>query len=179
MKSKKDKLKQSLPELYQKFTGREIAKQFNCSLSLVRQTIKEMGLQLGKDRAKKVTEVFDRKKGVRYYYDKRGYRFVKVSGKREREEHRVVIEEHIKRKLKTNETVHHIDGDKLNNNLDNLLLCGNNQHSKIHANLEKVAYSLIKIGVIKFDRNTQEYYVEKKFIDLWNYFIVGSGDKLS
>jgi ssDNA-binding Zn-finger/Zn-ribbon topoisomerase 1 len=47
-------------------------------------------------------------------------------------EHRYVYEKHIKRLLKNNEIVHHIDGNKLNNNIENLELCLNSTHTKHH-----------------------------------------------
>ena len=49
-------------------------------------------------------------------------------------EHRLIIEKYIGRILEPHETVHHIDGDKLNNQIENLMLCETeNQHNSIHA----------------------------------------------
>lgn len=48
--------------------------------------------------------------------------------------HRRLMEEHIGRKLKPNEVVHHIDGNKLNNDLSNLKLMTRREHIEIHRN---------------------------------------------
>jgi hypothetical protein len=46
---------------------------------------------------------------------------------------RYVMEQHLKRKLKTEEIVHHIDGNPLNNEITNLYLCKNiAEHRRIH-----------------------------------------------
>ena len=47
-------------------------------------------------------------------------------------EHRFVIEEHFGRKLKTNEHVHHINGDKTDNRLKNLVVMTPKAHMFIH-----------------------------------------------
>lgn len=47
-------------------------------------------------------------------------------------EHIYVMSNHIGRKLKKNECVHHIDRDRTNNSLDNLLLMTNSEHAKLH-----------------------------------------------
>lgn len=49
-------------------------------------------------------------------------------------EHRHVMEEHIGRKLRTDEAVHHIDWDKTNNNIKNLQLMSRSEHARMHAN---------------------------------------------
>ena len=70
-------------------------------------------------------------------------------------------EEKLGRKLKENEMVHHIDGNKLNNNPNNLYVCKDrNEHQQIHSDLEKVAFQLIKKGIIKFDHQAGTYYIE-------------------
>ena len=44
-------------------------------------------------------------------------------------EHNLVMSKYIKRPLLKTETVHHLDGNKLNNNIENLLLLSNGQNS--------------------------------------------------
>ena len=60
------------------------------------------------------------------------YKAVKRNG-RKQDEHRLVMEEHLGRKLKPQEVVHHIDGDKSNNKLSNLALFPTKSaHTKYH-----------------------------------------------
>lgn len=49
------------------------------------------------------------------------YRMIRINGNQIRE-HRYIMAQHLNRKLKRRETVHHIDGNGLNNSLDNLHL---------------------------------------------------------
>ena len=43
--------------------------------------------------------------------------------------HRYIMEEHLQRKLKRFEIVHHIDKNKFNNNISNLLITTTEEHS--------------------------------------------------
>lgn len=74
--------------------------------------------------------------------------------------HREKIEQKIGRKLLSSEIVHHIDGNKSNDDIGNLYLCKNNSaHRKTHNSLENVAYQLVQNGTIKFNNETGEYYL--------------------
>ncbi len=50
-------------------------------------------------------------------------------------EHRAVMALHLGRPLDISESVHHIDGNKSNNDIANLQLYGQNEHSQLHADL--------------------------------------------
>ena len=59
------------------------------------------------------------------------YKAKRVNGKKV-DEHRFIMEQLIGRKLKRTEVVHHIDGDKSNNNINNLQLMTLSEHTRIH-----------------------------------------------
>ena len=57
------------------------------------------------------------------------------TGKNGQGEHRKVYESYIGRKLESHEIVHHIDFNKINNNIENLWLYGSqSEHTKQHCN---------------------------------------------
>ena len=69
------------------------------------------------------------------------------------------MQEYLKRPLSKSEGVHHIDGNKENDNIENLYLYnGHLKHVKMHNQLEKIAYELIQKGIIKFKEG--EYFYE-------------------
>jgi len=65
-----------------------------------------------------------------YYLNKEGY---KIIGKRTRL-HRKIVENFIGRELMEEEIIHHIDGDKQNNNIENLKIVSRKEHIEIHRN---------------------------------------------
>ncbi len=64
----------------------------------------------------------------------------------------------IKRVLEKNEFIHHIDGDKENNKLENLVLCkGSPEHMRIHTAMEIFVEKLIREGKVYYDREKVEF----------------------
>jgi hypothetical protein len=66
-----------------------------------------------------------------------GYSQVVLPGSRWALEHRLVMEEFLGRKLGRSEHVHHLDMNKLNNNLDNLVIVLAGSHNTIHALIKR------------------------------------------
>lgn len=53
---------------------------------------------------------------------------------------RILMEYKLGRKLKATEQVHHIDGNPLNNNINNLELLNQHDHLKLHADVKSIKY---------------------------------------
>jgi len=67
-------------------------------------------------------------------------------------EHRYIMETHLGRIIKKSEIVHHLDGDKENNVIENLLLCRSpSEHEHIHQLEQRFTEDLIKKGMVYYD----------------------------
>lgn len=56
-------------------------------------------------------------------------------------EHRYIMEKHLGHALETNMIVHHIDGNKTNNSVDNLMIMSFADHARFHRKMEKTQWS--------------------------------------
>lgn len=77
-----------------------------------------------------------------------GYKYIRINGK-DIGEHDLVMMKNLCRPLEKHEVVHHIDGDKLNNSLDNLQLMSRKEHVKLHNNKRKTVKRCARCGDVK------------------------------
>ena len=61
-----------------------------------------------------------------------GYKYVWFADGSGEKEHRYLMERHLGRKLGRDEVIHHIDGNRANNSLDNLVVMSRGEHSRLH-----------------------------------------------
>ena len=88
-------------------------------------------LDLANDkRSKSMIKYWDNKRKPRL--QKNGYLTICIENKKYYV-HRLIMEEYLGRKLIKNEQVHHINGNKLDNRIENLQLINLGEHQKIHS----------------------------------------------
>jgi len=72
--------------------------------------------------------------------------------------HRKIMEKYLGRKLDSRkEQIHHIDRNKLNNEIENLLVLSVSDHMKLHGQLESLLFELYNRGMIIFNRESKRY----------------------
>lgn len=99
-------------------------------------------------------------KGGRYISSD-GYYMIRVEGKGwggYRKEHAILIEKKIGRSLCEDEAIHHIDGNKLNNDPSNLWLTTSKSHRNAHTSLQRIGFELYSKGLIGFDTELGTYF---------------------
>jgi hypothetical protein len=67
------------------------------------------------------------------YVNHQGYKMLTFDRDDKIAEHRYVMENHLGRELSEDEIIHHIDGDKLNNDISNLMIMTRSSHALLHA----------------------------------------------
>ncbi len=71
------------------------------------------------------------------FWFENGYKVLYLDGDKSIKEHIKIMQDFLGRALSSNEIVHHINGDKLDNRLENLQLMTRGEHSSLHRKEEK------------------------------------------
>jgi hypothetical protein len=105
------------------------------------------------------------------------YKTIQVE-KRQIRTHRYLMEKKLGRKLKPDELVHHIDENKNNNAIDNLVIVTRSEHKKLHPEIGKETrykqkYTFVKEEIVKlYEENTIDE-ISKIFncsiMTIWNF----------
>lgn len=74
--------------------------------------------------------------GPKGFYMKDGYRLLTVGRNANREEHIVIMENHLGRKLNKNEVIHHINEIRSDNRIENLQVMTRGEHARLHGLLK-------------------------------------------
>ena len=129
-----------LSEILQRTESSITGKKFELNLNNKYEKIKENGGKV----------YFQNGREYYLYYDKKSNKLTAY--------HRKKYEEYYNIKLKKENKIHHIDGNKKNNKMSNLFLCEDtSHHRKIHCQLQKISYELIREGIIQFDKEKGLY----------------------
>ena len=90
--------------------------------------------------SRKCVNEYRKAHSVHKTYEENGYITMYVDGynkKNNAKMHRLIMEEHLGRKLDANEVVHHINGNTRDNRIENLVVMSRGEHSKLHREKEK------------------------------------------
>lgn len=124
-----------------------------CKMCPVHSLAAKLSLKKQRKKAEIRGQKFDR--GYKEIWVGPDYPYRKTTWLRE---HIAVMERHIEKRIPKGMVVHHIDGSKTNNQLDNLLLCTVEQHNNCHAKIERLVFELYNQGLVGFDKDKMEYF---------------------
>lgn len=137
-----DKVEREIARLYQldvQHGSVFLAKKFSCTYGCIINALKRQGVRIRTFKESqtrlRIGNNHPNYKGGNLH---RGYRriYVERDGRRKCVlEHRYLLEESIGRRLNSNEVAHHINGDKLDNRLENLKLLTRAEHCAEHNSL--------------------------------------------
>ena len=86
------------------------------------------------------------------------YKSKKINGKKI-DEHRIIMQEYLGRKLNSNEIVHHINGNKSDNRIENLQVMSRSEHAKLHGLQSDNYKNMLKE---EYNKNKSERFLNHK-----------------
>ena len=129
----------------------DVAKKYKTGSSCILKIIKNGGIKSRGSEGIKKGKYHHWWKGGKTN-DKDGY-IIQKEGRT----HRIVFENNIGRKLKHWEDIHHINGDKKDFNIDNLVLMPSREHIRFHIFLRQLNYKINKENLEKFCRKESKF----------------------
>jgi hypothetical protein len=151
----------------------DVYEKFKVNYSLLSSELKRLNIKIDPQRTRRGQSSWN--KGLNKHNDARVAGFAKSLSKAKRRNpnrhgYQMVYVDELKKSVKLHnyvwyqktgywpdskkgEQIHHIDNNKINNDFDNLLLVKIDEHSKIHKEYEQVFIELLKLGLIKFDKD--------------------------
>lgn len=150
-----DPLIKKMLDLYNQGLGAErVAKKLGIGRSVAEATLRRLRGGL------RPRSFYKGEKSATYkggYVDKQyGYKFISTGKYTRIAEHRKVMEDHLGRKLEKHEQVHHINGDKLDNRLENLMILTWSKHTKLHDSMRKQEIKILKNRIIELEKELNE-----------------------
>ncbi len=109
------------------------------------QTLIKKGQHISPDTEIKKGQHIEKVQGWRYCGRGKQYKEIYLGNRKYRREHILVMEARMGRRLGPNEEIHHIDGNGLNNNLDNLRLMTKSDHLKLEHKLGRYRAHLAQL----------------------------------